>query len=337
MLRSATERWLDLALVIDASSSMAIWRDTVHDLRAGFESAGMFRRVRTWWLDTDTRTGESFVLRGHERAGQPIAHSPWELLDPARRRVTLVISDCLGAAWRDRRVARLLERWARTNHVSIVQLFPQRLWRRCAPSVASVQILARKPAMENSRFAVRYRQVADPGPGFRHGYGEQPSDADGLPIPVLTSGPRWLERWAQIVCGTAAWADVPAMFTGRVTKTRPESEAEMPARTRVTRFQAGASGEAYQLAGYLTFARLTLPTMRFVQKTMLPSSSASHLAEVLSGGLLVRAPVQVHAPAVGDPGDPHVLYEFHPGVRDLLRSSVQRSAGLSVLRLVTGR
>ncbi len=62
---------------------------------------------------------------------------------------------------------------------------------------------------------------------------------------------------------------------------------------------------------------------------MLPSSGASHLAEVLSDGLLARAP---NRRAAGS--EPACLYDFHPGVRDLLRSSVQRT-GLSVLRLVT--
>ncbi len=330
-LRSATERWLDLALVIDASASMEIWRDTVHELRTTLELAGVFRHVRAWWLDTDTHTGEDFLLRSYEPPQASIAHSPWELLDPTRRRVTLVVSDCLGTAWRDRRVARLLERWAGTNHVSIVQMFPQRLWRRCAPPVAAVQIQARRPAMENRRFAVRYRHVADPGPGFRHGYGEQPSQGDGVPIPVVLFDRRWLERWVQIVCGTAEWADVPAMFTGRVAQSQQEAGAEASARARVARFRATASQEAYQLAGYLTFAPLTLPAMRLVQQAMLPFSSASHLAEVLTGDLLVQAP----EPDGALTGDPPVLYEFHPGVRDLLRSSVQRSAGLAVLRLVT--
>ena len=159
VLRPATERWLDLALIIDASSSMEIWRDTVHDYRAVLESAGVFRQVRVWWLDTDTRTGESFLLRNQELPRQAVAHSPWELVDPTRRQVILVISDCLGTAWRDRRMARLLERWAGTNQVSVVQLFPQRLWRRCAPPVSSVQIWADRPTVENRRFAVRYRHV----------------------------------------------------------------------------------------------------------------------------------------------------------------------------------
>jgi hypothetical protein len=331
-LRPATERWLDLALVIDASASMTVWRDTIGQYRTALQSAGVFRRVRAWWLDTDTRTGESFLLHDQERAQQAAVHSPWELLDPSRRQVTLVVSDGLGAAWRDRRMARLLERWAGTNHVSVVQLFPQRLWRRGPAPVASVQIRAEQPALENRRFAVRYRHAADPGAGFRHDYGEQPSADDGVAIPVLRFDRRWLERWAYIVRGAGGWADIPVMFTGRIAHPQSADAGEISARTRVARFRAGASQEAYQLASYLTFAPLELSAIRLVQQAMLPYSGASHLAEILSDGLLVRA---------ADPGerraasDLPVLYDFHPGVRDLLRSSVQRSAALSVLRLVT--
>lgn len=331
-LRPATERWLDLALVIDAGASMAVWRDTIRQYRTALQYAGVFRRVRAWWLDTDIRTGESFLLHDHERTQQAAAHSPWELLDPSRRQVTLVVSDGLGAAWRDRRMARLLERWAATNHVSVVQLFPQRLWGRGPAPVASVQIRAEQPALENHRFAVRYRHAADPGVGFRHDYGEQPSADDGVAIPVLRFDRRWLERWVRIVRGTAGWADIPVMFTGRIAQPQPYSAGEISARTRVARFRAGASQEAYQLASYLTFAPLELSAIRLVQQAMLPSSGASHLAEILSDGLLVRAagPAERRASS-----DPPVLYDFHPGVRDLLRSSVQRSAALSVLHLVT--
>ena len=69
VLRSATERWLDLALVIDASSSMAIWQDTVDQFRAALKSARVFRHVHTWSVDTDTATGESLLLRDGARHG----------------------------------------------------------------------------------------------------------------------------------------------------------------------------------------------------------------------------------------------------------------------------
>ena len=108
-LRPAAEHWLDLALVIDASSSMAIWQDTVREFRAALKSAGVFRHVRAWWLDTDTAARESFLLRDREPPSQSVAHSPEDLLDPNRHRVILIVTDWVGAAWRDRRAARLLE------------------------------------------------------------------------------------------------------------------------------------------------------------------------------------------------------------------------------------
>lgn len=331
VLRSARERWLDLALVIDASPSMAIWREAVDDLRATLTLAEAFRQLRVWWLDTDTPSGEPFVLRNGELLHRSVTHSPWELLDPTMRRITLVASDCLGAAWHDQRVSRLLERWGQTGHVSVIQMFPQRLWRRCGPAVAAVQIRTCRPSMANRSFAVRYQHVAEPGPGFRHSYGEQPSDLDGIAVPILKYEDRWLQRWADIVCGTSEWADVPAMFSRRAAQVPFETSAEATPRTRVTRFRSTASAEAYQLAGYFTFAPLTLPVMQLVQRAMLPLSSASHLAEVLFGGLLVRLNA---SPGDPDSGDAQPAYEFRQGVRDLLRSSVPRSPGLSVLRLV---
>lgn len=327
VLRSLGGR-LELALVIDASSSMALWRDTVHELRTMLESADVFRLVRPWWLDTDTRIGESFLLHDQESPRESVTHSPAELIDPARRRVILVASDCVGAAWRDQRAAKLLERWARAHHVSIMQMFPQRLWRRCAPPVASVQVRVREPATENLRFAVRYRHVTEPGLGFRHAYGEQPSPADGAPVPVLRFDQRGLDRWAQIVRGTATWADIPAIFTGRTAEPLASAETGMPAQARVARFRGAASREAFELACFLAFAPMTLPAMRYVQEAMLPSSSPSHLAEVLLGGLLTRAPSPVAS-------ESPVLYEFDQEAGELLRSSVSRSEGLSVLRLVT--
>ncbi len=332
VLRPAPTRWLDIALIVDAGPSMAIWQDTVGELRRMLECTGAFGDVRVWWLNTDAHIGDPFLLHSDAPADQTTARSPWELIDPARRRILLVVSDGIGRAWRDRRVSRLLEQWGRAGHISIVQPLPQRLWQRCAPAVAAVQVRATEPAMENRRFSVRYRHVADPGRGYRHSYGQQPSRNDGIPIPVLGLDPRWLARWSQIVVGTGDWADVPVMFSRRTTNPERDTTRHLSSLERVKRFQVSASREAFQLAGYLAFAPLTPPVMRLVQEAMLPASRTGHLAEVLLGGLLERA--RFPAGTSGDE-DSAVLYEFQPGVRELLRSTVRRSAGLLVLRQVS--
>ena len=333
VLRGRPEKWLDLALIVDDSPSMSIWQDTAADFRRSLETTGTFRDVRAWWLNTDADSGVPLLLRSGVGTGQTMIRSPWELLDPGHRRVILVFSDGTSRAWRDRRMSRMLEQWGSAGHVSIVQPLPQRLWPRCAPALAGVRIHAACPMIENARFATRYRHVADPGGGYRHDYGEQPGADDGTPIPMLGLEPRWLARWARLVAGGATWANVPVMFTGRVTQPPSSSPAASAAAVdRVTQFRATASREAFQLAGYLAFAPLTPRVMRLVQEAMLPASRTSHLAEVLLGGLLVRARSPEH-PARG--ASPSLIYDFHQGVRELLRSTVPRSAGLKVLRQVS--
>lgn len=57
----------------------------------------------------------------------------------------------------------------------------------------------------------------------------------------------------------------------------------------VSRFRSAASPAAGQLAVYLAAAPLYLPVMQLVQRTMLPNSGPSELAEVLLSGLLTRS------------------------------------------------
>lgn len=320
--------WLHAALVVDDSPSMALWQDTINQLRLMLTRAGAFRDIRIWRLDADAGTGAHFLLRGEDPGDRPLPHSPWELNDPSRRRVILVFSDGMGRAWRDGRMLRLIEQWGSSGHVSMVQPLPQRLWARCALPLAAVRIRVTHPVTENAHFQVRYRHTAEPGPGFRHQYGSDPSADDGVAIPVLSPEPRWLARWAQLVAGRAGWSDIPALFTGRPTPPAADPAPSANAMDRVRQFRATASQEAFQLAGYLAYTPVTLPIMRAVQRAMLPSSRTGHLAEVLLGGLLIRNTPEKNSPA--EPG-----FEFHQNVRELLRSTVPRSAGLRVLRHVS--
>jgi hypothetical protein len=332
VLTAVSEKWLDLALVVDDGPSMSIWQDTAAGFRTMLENVGAFRDVRVWRLNTDAHSGDPLLLRSGAPAGQAMVRSPWELHDPSHRRVILVFSDGISRAWRDRRMSGLLEQWGTAGHVSIVQPLPQRLWSRCAPVLAAVKIHAPRPVMENARFASRYRHVADPGDGYRHRYGEEPCADDGIPIPVFSVEPRWLARWAQLVTGNAHGANMPVMFTRRAAQPARNPARATAALDRVTRFRATASQEAFQLAGYLAFAPMTPRVMRLVQETMMPAARTSHLAEVLLGGLLVR---RAAAAETAGTEDGPVSYDFHQGVRETLRSTVPRSAGLRVLRQVS--
>jgi Tubulin like len=98
----------------------------------------------------------------------------------------------------------------------------------------------------------------------------------------------------------------------------------------VERFRSDASPGGFELAGYLAATPLVLPVMRLVQRAMMPHAKPVHLAEVFLSGLLT--PVD----DVTEPGgDPELrLYDFRPGVREVLLGTLTRQESLRTLDVV---
>jgi hypothetical protein len=322
VIRPAPERWLDLALVVDAGVSMVVWQRTVVELRVLLAQVGAFRDIRTWSFETD---GDRPTLHAGAGRNGRSARSPRELIDPTRRRVVLVVSDCIGRAWQTGAAAELLERWGRAGPVAILQPLPQRLWHRCAAAFEPVRLRAAEAGTPNDQLWVQHRERTR-------------DDELGVPIPVLELEPRWFTPWALLVGSGSTVLTGMALFTGRPTAARlrdPGDSADsgdgadpLAPLDRVRRFRATASPTAFKLAGYLAATPLRLQVMRLVQDAMLPDSRPAHFAEVFLGGLLRRT----DGTTAGEPDD--VEYDFHEGVRDILLSGLHRAEALRVLRNV---
>ncbi|TYK46710.1 FxSxx-COOH system tetratricopeptide repeat protein [Actinomadura decatromicini] len=319
------ERAFDLALVVDTGTSMDLWRPAMRWLRSVIEHLGVFRDIRTWTVDTDRAIGGGWPTLG--TGGGASGRRPGEVVMPARRQCVLVLSDCVGAAWRTGAMQRMLGEWGRRQTVAIVQVLPQRLWRRTALELTSVRWQRVSPAgRSNDRLICRDR--AD---------GTAPR---GVPIPVLELQPRWLNSWATVISGTGTgWvnglAHVISDRVDPVTEDADEAgagagrEAEPSPSERVARFLAVSSPEAGSLARYFAAAVLTLPVMRLVQAEMAPHSTNGHLAEVFLGGLLLR---QDDAGRARSPDS--VRYDFRPGVREVLVGHLTRTEATRVLGLL---
>jgi hypothetical protein len=80
------------------------------------------------------------------------------------------------------------------------------------------------------------------------------------------------------------------------------------------RFRSLASPEAFRLAGHLAVGRPELPVMRLVHAAIERNPQPQHLAEVILSGALTAVP--------GTAGS----YAFRPGVRELLRRTLPRTA-----------
>ncbi|MEV0781566.1 SAV_2336 N-terminal domain-related protein [Streptomyces sp. NPDC050423] len=303
-----------LQCVMDASSSMLVWDRMFGELQQIFSQLGAFRDVQVRYLHQGP-DGDCTVSRSSDPAAAPL-HSADRLSDPTGRRVTVVISDCAGPLWHSGRAHRLLHQLARQAPVAVLQPLPQRMWNRTRLPV-TFGSLSRGDGLAGATL-LKVTEDAGTGPAVHPG---------ALAVPVLPPVPDALAAWARLLSGTGAarisgavgWvrADQPAAAAQR-------SGAALSSLQLVSRFRSAGSPAAGQLAVYLAAAPLYLPVMQLVQRTMLPQSGPSELAEVLLSGLLSRAD--------GAGGGRGQWYRFEPGVQEALLGPLGRDEALLVLK-----
>jgi hypothetical protein len=193
--RPLSERWLDLALVVEEGPGMAIWHQTIVELRRLLEHQGAFRNVLVYGFEPDGQ--DQIILYNdlaHVNRRRRRCHYR-ELVDPSEQRLILLVSQCVSAAWRQGELIRWLADWSRHAPLGIVQMLPETLWPQSAlGSALPVDLLNRIPGAPNIRLDVRL-------PWFWPM--ERP---DGIAVPVTVLEPAHLLAWAQAVAGnSAAW------------------------------------------------------------------------------------------------------------------------------------
>ena len=312
VMKPAMEHWFEVALVFDGSPSMDIWRETNRELYRLLTLHGAFRDVRCWTLSADA---DEVMLVSESGLKQD-----WrELIDPAARRLMLLLTDCTGKHWDHAPVWKMLAGWGKSSLAALIQVLPERLWVNTALGSASASASSRLPGVPNAKLEVE------------HPWWEARGRPSEIAVPVITLKPAAMAVWSNVLMGGKA--AVPATMAGvRETHGSPSDVVvKIGPEERVRQFKALVSPTAYQLAVYLSAVPLTLPVMRLVQHTMLgPKSDLSHLAEFFLGGLIERT-TPADAPVRPD----QVTYDFHRGVRRLLENSMTRSATLRVLQAVS--
>ncbi|HKI17372.1 MAG TPA: SAV_2336 N-terminal domain-related protein, partial [Isosphaeraceae bacterium] len=156
VFRPTTDRWLDLALVLDVGPSMDVWRSILDSLRKLLESLGVFGRVKMWsW---DTGPVRPLLAPGYGRGGaRDWNHNSLELVEAGGRQLILVLTDCVSEAWFSGEATRVLAGWAERGPVAIVQMLPESLWPRTAlGQAAQVRLKSPYPAALNRKLAAEF-------------------------------------------------------------------------------------------------------------------------------------------------------------------------------------
>lgn len=328
VLKGAPERWFELALVIDQSTSMRVWQPLLAELRRLMSYNGAFRNVRTWYLDTEG-------VEARLRAGadlQSRAAKPKELLAPDGRRLVLVVSDCIGRAWHTGVVNDWLRQWSATTPVAVLHMLPPRMWAGTALGRGvETRWFATTPGALNARLLSDSLEIRD-----LDDTGVEPVTVleKVLKLLVLSLEPAAVLGWAKLLHGKRNFWVAGTLFTAETvyadpaTAAAPVSPDAAAIERRLQRFYAQASPLAQRLAGYLAAAPLTLPVMRLVQQVMLPDSGQTQLAEVFVSGLLKNQSL----PGIDDQ-EPY--YDFYEGVRGRLLNLIDTEEAAQVLLRVS--
>ncbi|MFF8915202.1 SAV_2336 N-terminal domain-related protein [Streptomyces sp. NPDC015032] len=316
VFRGASRGEALLQCVMDASSSMLVWDRMFGELQQIFSQLGAFRDVQVRYLHQGP-DGAAAVSRSLDPAAAPL-NSADRLSDPTGRRVTVLVSDCAGPLWHSGRAHRLLHQLAGQAPTAVLQPLPQRMWNRTRLPVTYGSLT--RGEGPGGAAVLKVAEHAGTGPAVHPG---------ALAIPVLPPVKGALAAWARLLSGTGAGQISGAV--GWVRADQPAAAAQRPgdglsSLQLVSRFRSAASPAAGQLAVYLAAAPLYLPVMQLVQRTMLPGSGPSELAEVLLSGLLSRSKGQ----GGGEEGGQ--WYEFAPGVREALLGPLGRDEALLVLK-----
>ncbi|MEX2968885.1 SAV_2336 N-terminal domain-related protein [Streptomyces sp. C184] len=328
VLRGVHRRAAALRLLMDGSSSMAVWEQMLHDLRQVCERVGAFRDVTVHYLHPH---GPDVGVAAAPGPGRPLRPAD-QLHDPTGHHLTLVVSDCAGPLWRDGRMQRLLYRWAADAPLAVVQPLPQRMWARTLlPAVAGTLIRRQGPyhALDFRPARRRRRPTGAPGAAA-----EAPRERA---IPVLSATPSALGSWARLAAADAGLALRGAACAVRADHGAgfPSGPAPAPGRAAPARmvreFDQQASPAARLLAVHLSAVPLALPVIQLVQRAMLPQTGPAELAEVLLSGLVTQLPPQ-EGQAGEQVGVSGPWYDFAPGVRDELLGRLSAGEAALVLK-----
>ncbi len=277
------EPWLELALVVDESTSMLIWRRTVLELQQLLRHYGAFRDVRTWGLVIDDKQVCIRPGIGVAAKRQSI-RSPQELIDPAGRRLILVVTDCLSSIWQQGTVLPALKDWANNGPVAIFQMLPERMWGRTALRQASaVELYGLGPGVANKKLFVIRSSLWNENT-FKE-------ELEATKIPVLNLEPELASVWSQMVSGKGSTSSAGFLFSSEHSAAIVPADSQLPPdklspEQRVNQFWSASSSNARRLASLLAASPvISLPVIRLIQETMLPRSEQVHVAEVLLGGL----------------------------------------------------
>ncbi|MFM2026499.1 MAG: hypothetical protein RLZZ339_1216 [Cyanobacteriota bacterium] len=328
------ERWLTLELVVEESRSSFIWRELINELQNLLENQGAFKTVRVWQISTSNNQELQLVRRRKKGKPGQRYHPHKELIHTRGRGLVLLVSDCVSPLWQKALIHPWLKDWSEKQPTAILQLFPERLWN-------STQLGRGRKLFTTALTA----GVPNPKLILKNYPQWLPINwQNTLLIPVITLEIEVLKQWAKVVAGSGNAQISAFLFDLEFIKqqiieippiSREENKQDSEdknsiknkAEAMVERFFATASEPAKKLAKMMAAAPVSMQVVNLIRKTLLNEVRPVHVAEFYMGGLL--------KPIVENEEGQYRVYDFLPGVRQVLNDAIGRRQTIKVLDAIS--
>lgn len=177
---------LDLTIIVDRCLSMVIWDEDISKLLGCFQDSkikgkdnGIFRSIEIVQTGVDKDKNLTF--------NPSINHH--------KRRLIIVISDCIGITWRDGRMFSALNAMCDKHIVAIAQVLPERLWDITALSMGS-KVVFKCPRAKRPNYKLKVKEVIT---------GSHQSLDQGIKLPVFS-----LNSFYDYECPVYGWVEMVA-------------------------------------------------------------------------------------------------------------------------------
>ena len=158
---------LDLTIIVDRCLSMVIWDEDISKLLSCFQNSkikgknnGIFRSIEI--VQTGVDKDKTLIFNPS--------------IDYHKRRLIIVISDCIGIIWRDGRMFSALNTMCNKHIVAIAQVLPERLWDITALSMGS-KVVFKCPKAKRPNYKLKVKEVIA---GSHHNLNQ------GIKLPVFS-------------------------------------------------------------------------------------------------------------------------------------------------------
>src|SRR5262249_49738423 len=161
----------------DQTPVAMVWSDAITEFEATLRRTGAFRSVTRWSLGGNKERTETVGdLEIRDSAGS-VHHADF-IIDPAGRRLVLLLTDGVAGSWHSARIWQALGRWAHAMPPAVVHLLPETYWGYTAIGRPTAVMRSRRPAGPNSAVEVMAA------------WWSHDDDAHaGIPVPVIALRP----------------------------------------------------------------------------------------------------------------------------------------------------